>query len=94
MNKSLSKSIMVRRKLKNRYNKFPTEENNGLYNKQRNYCTNLAKNVKNDYYNNLDLNIFKDNKTFWKNIRPLFSDKQKDLQHEFILIENDEVISD
>ena len=29
-----------------------------------------------------------------ENIRPLFSDKQKDLQHEFILIENDEVISD
>ena len=94
MNKSLSKSIMVRSKLKNSYNNFPTEENKGLYNKQRNYCTNLAKKVKKDYYNNLDLNIFKDNKTFWKNIRPLFSDKQKDLQHEFILIENGEVISD
>ena len=94
MNKSLSKSIMVRSKLKNRYNKFPTEQNKGLYNKQRKYSTNLAKKVKKDYYNNLDLNIFKDNKTFWKNIRPLFSEKQKGLQHEFILVENDEVISD
>ena len=77
MNKSLSKSIMVRSKLKNRYNKFPTEENKGIYNKQRNYCTNLAKKVKKDYYNNLDLNIFKDNKTFWKNIRYLFSENKK-----------------
>ena len=87
MNKPLSKSIMTRSKLKNKYNKFPTEENKRLYKKQRNYCTNLTKKVKKDYYNNLDLNIFKDNKTFWKRIKPLFSDKQKNLQNEIILIE-------
>ena len=66
MNKTLSKSIMTRSKLKTKYNKSPTEENRRLYNKQGNYCTNLTKKVKRDYYNNLDLNIFKDNKTFWK----------------------------
>ena len=94
MNKTLSKSIMTRSKLKNKYNKFPTQENKRLYNKQRNYCTNLTKKVKKDYYNNLDLKIFKDNKTFWKNIKPLFSDKHKDLQQEIILIEKDLVVTE
>ena len=94
MNKTLSKAFMQRAKLKNKYNKVPTEENNLLYKNQRNYCANLLKKVKRDYYNNLDINIFKDNKTFWKSIRPFFSDKQKDYQKEFILMDNDEVTSD
>ena len=94
MNKTLSKAFMQRAKLKNKYYKVPTEENNLLYKRQRNYCSNLLKKVKKSYYNNLDINIFKDNKKFWKSIRPFFSDKQKDYQKEFILIENDVVISD
>ena len=40
MNKSLSKAFMHRSKLKNRYNKKPTETNNLLYKKQRNFCVN------------------------------------------------------
>ena len=83
---------MERSKSKNRYNKFPTEENNTLHKKQRNYCVNLLCREKN-YYNNLDINIFNDNKKFWQRVRPLFSDKQKSVQKEFILIENDEVIT-
>ena len=89
MNKTLSKAFMIRSRLKNVYNKFPTEENKVLYKKQRNYCTNLLKRVKKDYYNNLDTNTFKDNKQFWKCIRPFFSDKQKEFQKELILIEKD-----
>ena len=45
MNKTLSQSIMTRSKLKNTYNKFSTKENKRLYEKQRNYCTNLTKKV-------------------------------------------------
>ena len=94
MNKTLSKSIMTRSKLKNKYNKFPTEENKRLFKKQRNYCPSLTKKVKKDYYKNLDLNIFKDNKTFWKSIKPLVSEKQKNLQNEIILIEKELVMTD
>ena len=68
MNKTLSKSFMQRAKLKNKYNKTPTEANHFHYRQQRNYCANLLKKVKKEYYNNLNLNIFKDNKTFWKKI--------------------------
>ena len=46
------------------------------------------------YYNNLDLNIFDDNKKFWQRIKPLFSDKHKFLQNDIILVENNKIISD
>ena len=72
----------------------PTEFNHLHYKKQRNYRVNLLNKTKKEYYTNLDLSIFKDNKTFWKNIRPLFSDKQKERQRNIILIEDDLVISE
>ena len=93
MNKTLSKAFMQRTKLKNRYNKSPSVNNYSLYKKQRNFCSNLLKREKKKYYNNLNLNILKDNKQFWKTIRPFFSDKQKDYQADFTLIDNDEVTS-
>ena len=57
MNKNLLKAFMHRSKLKNKYNKNPTEPNKLLYKKQRNICVNLLKKEKKKYYNNLDENI-------------------------------------
>ena len=93
MNKTLSKAFMERSKLKNIYNKFPTDENQFIYKKQRNYCVNLLKKEKRNDYSNIDINIFEDNKYFWKVIKPLFSEKVKTFQKELILIEDDVVIS-
>ena len=94
MNQTLSKAFMHRSKLKNRYNKNPTEVNKMSYNKQRNYCVLLLRKEKRKYYNNLDLNIFADNKKFWQRVKPLFSDKQKSIPRDLILVENDILISD
>ena len=94
MNQTLTKAFMHRSKLKNKYNKNPTEENKRVYNQHRNYCVSLLKKEKKKYYNNLDLTIFKDNKKFWQRVRPLFSDKQKALPRDIILIENDVIISE
>ena len=93
MNKTLSKSFMERSKLKNQYYKLPTEENYKIFNKQRNYCVNLVNKTKKEYYNNLNPNIFKDNKIVWKAIRPFISDKQKIFQKDFTLVENEIVTS-
>ena len=49
---------------------------------------------KKNYYNNLDVNILNDNRRFWKEIKPLFSDKNKTLPKDIILIEDDKVICD
>ena len=93
MNRTLSKAFMHRSKLKNRYNKKPTEANKTSYNQQRNYCVSLLRKEKKKYYNNLDLKIFADNKKFWERVKPLFSDKQKSLSRDITLIDKDTLIS-
>ena len=72
MNKTLPKAFMHISKLKNQYNKNPTELNKSNYKKQRNLCVSLLTKEKKKYYNNLDLKIFNDNKNFWQHIKPLF----------------------
>ena len=93
MNKTLSKEFMHRSKLRNNYYKNPTEENNDLYKKQRNYCVCLLKREKRNYYNNLDLNVFEDSRKFWRSVKPLFSDKQNIKNKNIIIVENDTIIA-
>ena len=57
----MSKAIMTRLRLKNKFLKNPTEENKINYNKQRNYCVNLLRKIKKNYYANLDINNVTDN---------------------------------
>ena len=75
MSKALRKAIMVRSKLKNKYNKNRTEENWDSYKKQRNFCVNLLRKTKKDYFNDLNIKNITDNKAFWKTIKPYFSNK-------------------
>ena len=92
--KKLRKAIMTRSRLKNKYNKNPNVENESLYKRQRNFCVSLLRKEKKKYYNNLDLNIFDDNKMFWRSIKPLFSDKQKALDRNIVIVENKKIFSD
>ena len=75
MSKALRKAIMVRSKLKNKYNKNRTGENWDSYKKQRNFCVNLLRKTKKDYFSDLNIKNITDNKAFWKNIKPYFSNK-------------------
>ena len=75
MSKALRKAIMVRSKLKNKYNKNRTEENWDSYKKQRNFCVNLLRKTKKDYFNDLNIKNITDYKAFWKTIKPYFSNK-------------------
>ena len=54
-----------RSKLKNIFNKDPTDDNKKLYNHQRIYCVSFLRKEKKKYYNNLDIKIFDDNRKFW-----------------------------
>ena len=93
MNKTLSKAFMHRAKLKNLYNKKPTEVNETNYKKQRNYCVSLLAKEKKRYYKNLDLRILNDNKKFWKSIKPLFSNKQNVSKKNITIVEKDKITS-
>ena len=93
--KQLRKAIMTRSTFKNKYNKNANEENGRLYKKQRNFCVSLLRKEKKNYYNNLDLKIIDDNKKFWCSINPpLFSDKQKALDRNILIVENENIFSD
>ena len=89
--KELSKEIMTRSRLRNKYLKNRYEENRATYVKQRNYCASLLQKSKKKYYENLHERNLMDNKLFWKTIKPSFSDKlaTRDRIH---LIENGEVV--
>ena len=75
MKKDLSKEIIKRSRLCNRFLKDKGLENRMLYTQQRNYCVFLLRKTKIRYYANLNEKKILDNKQFWKVVKPLFSDK-------------------
>ena len=92
MTKSLRKAIMLRSKLRNRYNKSRTTKNLYSYRKQRNICLKLLRSAKKDYYNNLNISHVTDNKKFWKTVKPVFSNKPRQSKR-IVLVDNDDIIS-
>ena len=71
MNKSLSKAIMVRSRLRNKFLKFKTNE----LREATQLLFNSLRKTKMDFYGNLNPNIISDNMKFWKHVKPFFSDK-------------------
>ena len=72
MNKTISREIMKRKRLRNKFLRKRTEANRRAYNIQRNYCVSLRRKIKRDYYSNLNHKQFTDNKNFWKTAKPFF----------------------
>ena len=75
VNKEIKKAIMTRSRLRNKFLKYKTAENQFAYNQQRNYCLALVRKTKKDFFKNLDYKVIADNKTFWKTLGPCFSEK-------------------
>ena len=93
MTKALRKAVMLRTRLRNKYNQNRIAEDWNNFHRQRNLCIKLFRTEKKRYYNNLDVTLITDNRKFWKTVKPLFSDKIKS-QSKIVLVENDEAISD
>ena len=73
MNKELSKVIMNKSRLKNKYQKWPSRENSLAFKKIKNKCNNL---IKRTYFENLSKNDnFATSKTFWNTVRPFITNK-------------------
>ena len=79
--KELSKTIMLRSKLRNQFLKTKTQDSKMKYNKQRNLCVSLTRKAKRSYYENLDLKDITDSKKFWATVKPLFSNKIKSTEY-------------
>ena len=91
MNETLSKEIMIRTRIRNKFLKDRREENKKKYSKQRNYCVSLLRKPKSDYFGNLNEKNINDNKTIWKTIKPFLSDKVRST-NEMTLIDEEEII--
>ena len=99
MTRKLSKAIMKRSKLRNRFLKEKTEASRKAYNIQRNYCVNLLKKTKREYFANIKINNIADNKKFWQTVTPYFSDKINhketiNLIHNEVTLSNDKEIAE
>ena len=92
MNKPLSKAIMFRSKLRNKYLKLKTIKSRNAYKKQCNYCVSLLRKTKKEFYENLNPRLIADIKTFWKQVKPFFSDKTP-MNRNIILLDGDKIIS-
>ena len=91
MNKTLSKEIMKRTTLRNKFLKNRNDYNKREFSKQRNYCVPYVRKSKKLYYSNLDEKKVTDNKTFWKTIKPFLSNKIMS-REKVTLIEEDEIV--
>ena len=83
---------MKRARLRNVYLKKRAEATKAANNYQRNICVSLLRKSKRSYFENLNVKLVRDNKTFWKNVAPLFSNKIKSKER-ITLIENENIIS-
>ena len=57
--------------------------------KQKNYCSRLYKKERKKYFEKLDPRRISDNKSFWKYIEPLFSEKRR-ISNKITLADNKE----
>ena len=74
--KIIRKEIMKRSQFRTKlFKSNSTNIDRIAYKKQRNLCTKLIRNAKKVFYSKLSPSSISDNKTFWKVMKPLFSDK-------------------
>ena len=75
MNKYLSKIIMQKSKVRNKYLKWPSRENFLTYKKVKNKCNSLVRKSKKEYFQNLSNANSSHGKSFWNAVKPFVSNK-------------------
>ena len=83
MNNEISKAIMTRTRLRNRFLKNRSYQNRDLFRKQRNLCVSFLRKSKKDYFSGLNEKQITD-KRFWKAVKPFLSNKVQSSYKELI----------
>ena len=102
MNKTFSKAVMTRSRIRNRYLRNPSvticevpnldsARYKNEYKKYRNVCVGLFRKEKRRFYENIDTNKITENRIFWKTAKPLFSEKH--ILDQKITFENNDIVS-
>ena len=66
---------MKRSRLRNKFLNTKSDIDRKAYNKQRNLCVGLIRREKKNFFNNISTRDITDNKTFWKTVKLLFTNK-------------------
>ena len=93
INKELRTAIYDRTRLRNRFCKTPTEENEKLFKKQRNKCVSIRKESIRNYFNKIANENIVTNRNFWKIIKPFLTNKGHLENAEIMLIQDKKIIS-
>ena len=90
----MRKAIYVRSRLRNKFCKSPSEENERKYKRQRNLCASLRRKAIKQYFSNLTSKGIVTNKEFWKTIRSFLTNKGCLENSDIMLINDDEMVTD
>ena len=93
MTKELHNAIMKRSRYRNKFLKDKSQTSRENYKIQRNLCKKLLRKTKKSYFESLNTKKITDNRTFWKTVVPLFTNKAS-RGEKIILNEAEKHISD
>ena len=77
INKKIHIKIMKRPHLRNKFLNTKSDIDRKTCKKQHNLCVSLIRGEKKNFFSNINTSDTTDNKTFWKTVKPFFTDKIK-----------------
>ena len=94
ISKEMKKTIYSRSRLRNKFCKNPSEENERKYKRQRNLFVSLRRKAIKQYFSNITSKGIVTNKEFWKTIKPFLTNKGCLENSDIMLINDDEMVTD
>ena len=92
MNNEISKTIIARTRLRNRFLKNRSNQNRDLFRKQRNLRLRLLRKSKKDYFSYLNEKQITNNKRFWETVKPFLLNKVQSSERINLTDENDSLV--
>ena len=94
MNRDFQKAIYTRTRLKNKYWRDPSTENELAFKKQRNLCVSIRRKSITNYLNKFTDKGLEANKLFWKFIKPFLTNKSTLTDCDITIVDGKKIISD
>ena len=94
ISKEMRKAIYTQSRLRNKFCKNPSEENETKLKRQRNLCVSLGRKAIKQYFSNIISKGTATNKEFWKTMKPFIIKKGCLENSDIMLINNEMVIDD
>ena len=94
ISKEMRKAIYARSRLRHKFYKNLSAENEGKHKRQRNLYVSLRRKAIKQYFSNITSKGIVTNKEFWKTIRPFLTNKGCLENSDIMLINDDEMVAD